>query len=74
METYARKFKSDGITQKDMETVWAQVKGGVKNLQTTTDKTDSIKEYINNRLGSAKEAISTAFLVQEGQKAQSKNK
>lgn len=74
IETYARKFKSDGITQKEMETVWAQVKEDVKNLQTTTDKTDSIKEYINNRIDSAKEAISNAFLIQEGQKAQAKNK
>lgn len=70
IENYARKFKNDGIQKKSMEVALDQVKAGVEDLQTSTDKTDAIKQYITNRLPSAREAVTNAFLKSEGQKNQ----
>lgn len=66
IETYARKFKGDGITQNEIEIVLAQVKSGTGDLETTTDKTAGIKEYILGRTDSAAEAVSNAYRAQEG--------
>ncbi len=61
METYARKFKTDGVTQEDMLTVWELVKTGVEEIVTTTDKTEEIKNMVISRLDAARTAIVNAY-------------
>lgn len=61
METYARKFKSDGITKEDMEMLAEQVKNGIEATETTTDKTTRMKEEIISRIPEVEKAINNAF-------------
>lgn len=62
-ETYARKFKADGVLQEDMIGVLEKVKQGVTVTDTTTDKTDQMKTEVQQRVQAAQEAIQNAFLV-----------
>ena len=61
MESYARKFKVDGIDKSDMETVFATVQAAAKNMPTTSDKTSQIKESVIRRFVPAKTAIDNAY-------------
>lgn len=61
METYARKFKSDGITKEDMEILAEQVKNGIEATETTTDKTTQMKGEIISRIPEVEKAINNAF-------------
>lgn len=61
METYARKFKADGITKEDMEQLAGQVKNGIEATETTTDKTTRMKEEIISRIPEVEKAINNAF-------------
>lgn len=61
METYARKFKADGITKEDMEQLSEQVKNGIEATETTTDKTTRMKEEIISRIPKVEKAINNAF-------------
>lgn len=61
MESYARKFKADGIDKSDMETVFATVQAAAKNMPTTSDKTSQIKESVIRRFVPAKTAIDNAY-------------
>ena len=61
MESYARKFKADGIDKSDMETVFATVQAAAKNMPTTSDKTSQIKESVIQRFAPAKTAIDNAY-------------
>lgn len=61
IETYARKFKSDGVVKEDMELLFEQVKEGALNTTTTTDKTTKMKEDIINQAQEAEKAINNAF-------------
>ena len=62
VETYARKFKADGVSQEEMEQVLASIRNGTENLQPTTDKTEALKAYIMGRFDSAGESIANAFV------------
>ena len=61
LETYARKFESDGITRQQMEGLLASARAGVQQLETTTDKTDALKADVTARLEEAAAAIERAF-------------
>jgi len=61
IETYARKFKSDGVNQSDMESVLEKVASSTKNVSTTSDKTDDIKTEVNSRAEAAQAAIDNAY-------------
>ncbi|WP_428260046.1 serine/threonine protein kinase [Gallibacter sp. Marseille-QA0791] len=61
LETYARKFESDGITRQQMEELLASARAGVQQLETTTDKTDALKADVTARLDEAAAAIERAF-------------
>lgn len=61
LETYARKFESDGITRQQMEELLASARAGVQQLETTTDKTDALKADVTGRLEEAAAAIERAF-------------
>lgn len=62
LEIYARKFKADGVTQDEMNTLFEEVKEGIKVTMTTTDKTSQIKKEIENRFVDVESAIANAFL------------
>ena len=61
LETYARKFESDGITRQQMEELLDSARAGVQQLETTTDKTDALKADVTARLDEAAAAIERAF-------------
>ena len=61
VETYARKFKADGVTEEEMKALLEKVKEGIGVTETTTDKTGEMKEDITERLGAAETAIENAF-------------
>lgn len=62
METYARKFKADGITKEDMQGLLELVKTGIEGTLTTTDKTEEMKNEVLSRLDSANTAITNAYV------------
>lgn len=61
VETYARKFKADDVTKEQMETLLDQVKTGTEAVDTTTDKTEEMKNDILIRLQDAVVAVKNAY-------------
>lgn len=61
IETYARKFKADGVTQDEMNSVFATVKTAASDVSTTSDKTEQLRTDVINRFDSAQAAIENAF-------------
>lgn len=61
IETYARKFKADGITQEQITTLFNTVKAEASNVATTSDKTEQLKKDVMNRFDSAEAAIENAY-------------
>ncbi len=61
VETYARKFKSDGITKNEMTSLISDAQKGIKSVSTTSDKTETLKAEVESRVDSAKTAIENAF-------------
>lgn len=61
IESYARKFKSDGIEEYDMTSLLNTVKEAVEAIETTSDTTDEIKNSVVARFTSAEEAIANAY-------------
>lgn len=61
IETYARKFKADGITQDQMNNLFATVKAEASEVSTTSDKTEQLKTDVMNRFDAAQAAIENAF-------------
>jgi len=62
IETYSRKFKSDGIVESDLKNVFNDAKQSITNISTTTEKTQDIKTVIINRFDITEKAISNAFI------------
>lgn len=61
VETYARKFKADDVAQEDMKALLEQVKAGTEQVDTTTDKTEEMKNDILKRLQDAEAAVENAY-------------
>ena len=61
VETYARKFKADGVAQDNMQSLLEQVKMGTQEVDTTTDKTEMMKSDILERLQDAEAAVKNAY-------------
>lgn len=61
IENYARKFKSDGVEQTDMFDLYNIVKQAIPKVDTTSDKTEQIKNDVTSRLASAEKAIENAY-------------
>ena len=61
IETYARKFKSDGVEQYAMTQLLGTVEEAVKALETSSDTTEQIKTSVVSRFQAAEEAIANAF-------------
>lgn len=65
LENYSRKFKADGISKRQLLSVYGRVKDEVEQVEVSTDKTESLKKEIMSRYSYAEEAIEHAYLVQE---------
>jgi serine/threonine-protein kinase len=66
--TYARKFKSDGVTESEMEGVLKKAEDDVlkwKREGTTTDKTEEIQKAAEEQVTLARAAIQNAFRVDD---------
>ncbi len=61
IETYSRKFKMDGIKERDIRSVFDSVKQSTKNVAITTDKTEAIKKDVIKRFDTTEKAIDLAY-------------
>lgn len=61
VENYARKFKADEITRDEMMSLFEQVKQATKEVDTTSDKTEELKENVIARFDATEAAIVNAF-------------
>lgn len=61
IESYAKKFKADGISQSDMTSLFNTVKTKVSNTDTTSDKTEKLKSDVIARFAGAEMAINNAY-------------
>ena len=61
IETYARKFKADGVSQEDMIQLFNTVKESVADVDTTSDKTEQLKNDVVARFDSVETAITNAY-------------
>jgi eukaryotic-like serine/threonine-protein kinase len=61
IETYARKFKSDGVEEDDIRAVFEMVMEDTKQLPVTTDKTEAMKNELINRFDTTEQAITNAY-------------
>ncbi|MDR1067559.1 MAG: serine/threonine protein kinase [Clostridiales bacterium] len=66
VETYARKFKMDGVTERELQEAFDSARGGTENILATTEKTDEIKNNVTNRFEDAQKAIISAYANKEG--------
>ena len=61
IESYARKFKADGVEQSDMTAMLETVKNETYNISALAEKTEAIKDYIVSRIEPAGRAIDNAY-------------
>lgn len=64
IETYARKFKADGVGKADMSALFRSVKAAADAVATTSDKTEQLKKDVVNRFDDAESAIENAYREQ----------
>ncbi|MDM8157036.1 serine/threonine-protein kinase [Amedibacillus dolichus] len=64
METYARKFKADGISQQEMTKLYETVVNATDQVVTTSDKTEQLKQEVSLRYDAAGRAIEDAYREQ----------
>lgn len=61
IEQYARKFRSEGVSQEEQAEIYETVKRAVEEMDTTSDTTEEIKAGISARFQAAEDAIVNAF-------------
>ncbi|WP_428909694.1 serine/threonine protein kinase [Niallia sp. Krafla_26] len=61
IESYSRKFKLDGISEKEIRSVYDFIKKSTNKVDVTTDKTHAIKNEIIERFDTAEKAIENAY-------------
>ncbi len=61
IETYARKFKLDGIQENEIRTLFESVKQSTNALSVTADKTVMMKQELIQRFGTTEKAIINAY-------------
>lgn len=64
IETYARKFKGDGVEKEDMLSLFSTARNAVAELNVTSDKTEQLKTDISNRADAVQAAIENAYREQ----------
>ena len=66
LQQYATKFKGDGITHEQMQSMYTKISDTVNSIATTTDKTEEKKNGTISLLDDTKNAIDTAFGTSKG--------
>ncbi len=61
IETYARKFRADGVTQEDMTQLFETVQNAVEEVSATSDKTQEMQRDITARFQATQSAIENAY-------------
>ena len=61
IETYARKFKSDGVEEQDMRSIFQEVKQRSAQVDATSDKTQAMQQELMQRFDAAELAIENAY-------------
>ncbi|MDQ1144120.1 serine/threonine protein kinase [Bacillus sp. SORGH_AS 510] len=61
IETYARKFKLDGVKEGEIRSVTEAVKQSTNQIAVTTEKTDTIKNEVISRFDPTDRAINLAY-------------
>lgn len=61
IETYARKFRTDGIQKSDVYSVFHTVKQSTANISAATEKTEEMKTSIMRRFPDTEKAIENAY-------------
>ncbi len=66
LQQYATKFKGDGVTKEELNTMFNLISDTTKALETTTDKTEEKKNHTISFLEDTKNTIETAFSTSKG--------
>ena len=66
IQQYATKFKVDGVSQSELTELYNLLESTVHSIQTTTDKTDDMKNKIITNLPDTKSAVETAYGTEKG--------
>lgn len=66
LQQYATKFKGDGVTKDELDTMYKLISDTTKTLETTTDKTEEKKNHTISFLEDTKNTIETAFSTSKG--------
>jgi serine/threonine-protein kinase len=69
IETYAHKFRADGLSRDDIQSVLGMAREGVLAVPAVTDKTADMKDEIAGRLDAAQNAIDNAYAGEGGENA-----
>jgi serine/threonine protein kinase len=67
IETYAHKFRADGVSEQEVREVFEMAQKGVEEVPALTDKTSEMKADIQGRLVPAQNAIGNAYAEEGGQ-------
>ena len=61
IQQYATKFKLDGVSEPQLSGLYKLVSDTVNSIDTTTDKTDELKNMIISNLSDTNKAIKSAY-------------
>lgn len=64
IETYARKFRADEVSQEEMQSLYHKVRKYTQDINTTTDKTSELKAGILNRFAAVQQALDNAYITE----------
>lgn len=67
IQQYATKFKNDGISQTELDSMLDNIEVIAKSIDTTTDRTDEKKASITEFIGEAREAVELAYGTNKGE-------
>lgn len=67
IQQYATKFKNDGISQTELDSMLDNIEVIAKSIDTTTDRTDGKKAGIGEFIGEAREAVELAYGTNKGE-------
>lgn len=67
IQQYATKFKNDGISQTELDSMLDNIEVIAKSIDTTTDLTDEKKASITEFIGDAREAVELAYGTNKGE-------
>ena len=67
IQQYATKFKNDGISQTELDSMLDNIEVIAKSIDTTTDLTDETKASITEFIGDAREAVELDYGTNKGE-------